>query len=168
MLALLCVAGVLRPSVLGGLYYIIFLSSATWWACYKQLSRGFAIVLSCLMPILFIHISALYTYQFEWPQEFLDKNSTYARWDIKIEYSVLALEIDIDHLNDSRYFGLTQLLITPSNDTAAELDDTDPRNFAYNTKEEWVSFINPLFLYLLYYISIFEAKQLFNPEVWAS
>lgn len=75
------------------------------------------------------------------------------------------LALYIDALNASRYFGLTQLLITPSNDTAAELDDTDPRNFAYNTKEEWVSFINPLFLYLLYYISIFEAKQLFNPEV---
>lgn len=60
---------------------------------------------------------------------------------------------------------MTQLIITPSNATANESNVTDPREFDCNNNEEWVSFINPLFLYLLYYIAIFEAKQLFNPDV---
>lgn len=79
VLLALCLAAVLRPSVLGGFYFLIFLSTATWWACCKQLQKGFAILLRCLLPIVFLHLSALYTYQFQWPQELLDKNSTYAR-----------------------------------------------------------------------------------------
>lgn len=43
--------------------------------------------------------------------------------------------------------------------------NSDPRELDYNNKEEWVSFINPIFLYLLYYISVFEARELFKPEV---
>ncbi|XP_018574920.1 piezo-type mechanosensitive ion channel component isoform X3 [Anoplophora glabripennis] len=129
----LCSAAVLRPSVLGGLYFIVFLATITWWSCCKQLRRGFAIVLGCLTPVVFIHLSALYSYQFQWPQEFLERNSSYAR-----------------------YFGLTQL-ITVSLDSS-----DDPRNFLF-TDEEWASFVNPLALYLLYYMLVLEVKGLLQP-----
>lgn len=79
VLLTLCLAAVLRPSVLGGLYLLVFLASATWWACYKQLRKGFAILMRCLLVVVFCHISVLYAYQFQWPQEYLDRNSTYAR-----------------------------------------------------------------------------------------
>ncbi|RZC37773.1 piezo-type mechanosensitive ion channel component 2 [Asbolus verrucosus] len=51
VLIALCVAAVLRPSIQGGLYFLVFLSSATWWACYKQLRKGFAIMMRCLSVI---------------------------------------------------------------------------------------------------------------------
>lgn len=130
----LCSAAVLRPSVLGGLYFIVFLATITWWSCCKQLRRGFAIVLGCLTPVVFIHLSALYSYQFQWPQEFLERNSTYAR-----------------------YFGLTQLITVSSNSS------NDPRNLIH-TDEEWASFVNPMALYLLYYILVLEVKGLLQPE----
>lgn len=37
--AMLCLAAVLQPSVPSGIYFVIFLGSATWWACYKELDR---------------------------------------------------------------------------------------------------------------------------------
>ncbi|XP_044268088.1 piezo-type mechanosensitive ion channel component-like isoform X7 [Tribolium madens] len=80
VLVALCVAAVLRPSVPGGLYFLVFLSASTWWACCKELAKGFAIVMRCLMGVVVVHMVALYTYQFQWPQEYLDKNSTYARY----------------------------------------------------------------------------------------
>lgn len=75
----LCVGACLRPSVPGAFYFLIFLGSMTWWASYKNLQKSFAIVCRITLVVLFFHISALYAYQFQWPQEFLDSNSTYAR-----------------------------------------------------------------------------------------
>ncbi|XP_008193839.1 piezo-type mechanosensitive ion channel component isoform X21 [Tribolium castaneum] len=80
VLVALCVAAVLRPSVPGGLYFLVFLCAATWWSCCKELGKGFAIVMRCVMAVVVVHMGALYTYQFQWPQEYLDKNSTYARY----------------------------------------------------------------------------------------
>ena len=37
--ATLCLAAVLQPSVLSAVYFFIFLGSATWWGCYKELNR---------------------------------------------------------------------------------------------------------------------------------
>ncbi|KAJ8961208.1 hypothetical protein NQ318_008891 [Aromia moschata] len=133
VLIALCSAAVLRPSILGGLYFLIFLSSATWWACYKQLRKGFAILLRCLMPVVFIHLSATYAYQFQWPQELLEKNNSYAR-----------------------YFGLRPLVLYNSTE-----DDT--RRFIY-ADEEWASYVNPIALYLLYYLLALESKGLLKPE----
>ncbi|XP_076270336.1 piezo type mechanosensitive ion channel component isoform X5 [Rhynchophorus ferrugineus] len=130
----LCLAGVLRPSVVGGLYFLVFLSVATWWACYKQLRRGFAILMCCLLPIVFAHMSVLYAYQFQWPQELLEKNSTWAR-----------------------YFGLTPLRTSSCNNT------DDPRTFNFE-KAEWASYVNPFALYWLFYILVLESKALLQPD----
>lgn len=79
VLLALCLAGILRPSVEGGVYFIVFLSAATWWACCRELQKGFAVVLCVLNVLVIGHIFTLYGFQFEWSQEFLDNNSTYAR-----------------------------------------------------------------------------------------
>ncbi|XP_030761127.1 piezo-type mechanosensitive ion channel component isoform X3 [Sitophilus oryzae] len=135
VLITLCLAAILRPSIVGGLYFLIFLSVATWWACYKQLRRGFAILMCCLLPIVFAHMSALYAYQFQWPQELLDKNSTWAR-----------------------YFGLTPLRSSSCNGT------DDPRTFNFE-QAEWASYVNPFALYWLFYILVLEAKALLQPDL---
>lgn len=79
VLASLCIAAILRPSVEGGVYFIVFLSSATWWACCRELHKAFAIVLSIVNVLVVCHVFCLYAYQFEWIEEYLDSNSTYAR-----------------------------------------------------------------------------------------
>lgn len=78
-LASLCLAAILRPSIVGGFYFFIFLSASTWWACYKELQKAFAYLLRFLMIVVLCHIFTLYGYQMQWPQELLDGNSTYAR-----------------------------------------------------------------------------------------
>ncbi|CAH1175750.1 unnamed protein product [Phaedon cochleariae] len=177
VLTTLCLAAVMRPSVQGGLYFLVFLSAATWWACYRPLRKCFAIVLCCLVPIVFIHIWTLYAYQLPWSQEFLPKRSPYAR-----------------------YFGLTQLVKIRDNDTTVDLFDngdsngtivdesdhnitdvmtllsttlsplsstlvSDEREYVFSKTEEWASFVNPIILYILYYILILESKELLKPEL---
>lgn len=71
VLVTMCFAAIIVPSVFGALYFLIFLSSATWWACYKKLERKFAILIRCLLVIVFGHIMVLYAYQTQWPQELL-------------------------------------------------------------------------------------------------
>ncbi|XP_060518446.1 piezo-type mechanosensitive ion channel component [Cylas formicarius] len=135
VLVTLCLAGVLRPSVLGGLYFLVFLSVATWWACCRSLRRGFAILMCCLLPFVFCHMCALYAYQFQWPQELLDKNTTYAR-----------------------YFGLTPLRVSSCEDGA------DPRTFSFEMAE-WASYVNPFALYWLFYLSVLVVKELLRPDL---
>lgn len=79
VLASLCFAAILRPSIEGGVYFIVFLSSATWWACCRELHKAFAIALSIVNVLVVCHVFCLYAYQFEWTEEYLDSNSTYAR-----------------------------------------------------------------------------------------
>lgn len=76
----LCFAAVLRPSVPGGFYFLVFLCTATWWSCYKQLRKGFAVLMRCIMVVVVAHMGCLYGYQFQWTQELLDQNATYARY----------------------------------------------------------------------------------------
>ncbi|XP_068903612.1 piezo-type mechanosensitive ion channel component isoform X9 [Tenebrio molitor] len=132
VLVALCVAAVLRPSVTGGLYFLVFLSAATWWACCKELRKGFAIVMRCLMVVVVVHLIVLYGYQFQWTQEFLDSNSTYAR-----------------------YFGLTPVFSVNCTD--------DPRTFILSD-DEWATYVNPIALFVLYYVLALESKFLLKPQ----
>lgn len=78
-MATLLVAATLQPSVPSAIYFIIFLLTATVWALYKEIDRGFAILCRALAVLLVIHISALLAYQTPWPQEYLDANNTIIR-----------------------------------------------------------------------------------------
>lgn len=76
----LIVAGSLRPSVLGGVYYLFFLAFGTWWGCYRQLYRPFAIISRLIMVFIAGHVTAFLAYQNPWPEEFLPVNSTIPRF----------------------------------------------------------------------------------------
>ncbi|CAH1388772.1 unnamed protein product [Nezara viridula] len=92
-LMMMCLAGILRPSILSGFYYLSFLILATSWACNMQLGRFFAWYCRLLMVFLMGHIIALYLYQMEWIQELLPPDSPIPR-----------------------YLGLTALLVTDCNE----------------------------------------------------
>ncbi|CAB0040178.1 unnamed protein product [Trichogramma brassicae] len=80
VLAVLCCAAALKPSVEGAFYFLVFLGSATWWACHRELRRGFAVVVRVLMVVVALHILVLLSYQNQWPQEYLPSNGTWARY----------------------------------------------------------------------------------------
>ncbi|XP_063226263.1 piezo-type mechanosensitive ion channel component-like isoform X4 [Bacillus rossius redtenbacheri] len=69
VLALLCLAGALRPSVLGGVYFLVFLGAMTWWACYRPLGRPFAVVLRVVLVMVVCHVVALFAVQLQYVQE---------------------------------------------------------------------------------------------------
>lgn len=79
-MATLLFAATLQPSVPSAVYFIIFLLTATVWASYKDIDRGFAILCRILAALLVIHISALLAYQTPWPQDYLDANNTIIRY----------------------------------------------------------------------------------------
>lgn len=78
-MATLLIAATLQPSVPSAVYFIIFLLTATIWALFKDIDRGFAIVCRILAVLLVVHISALLAYQTPWPQQYLDANNTIIR-----------------------------------------------------------------------------------------
>lgn len=78
MLSIIVASG-FRPSVPGGIYYLVFIGMGTWWACYRSFTRPFAVISRIVMVLLALHMIALLTYQSPWPQEFLYWNSTIPR-----------------------------------------------------------------------------------------
>jgi hypothetical protein len=69
VLASLCCAAALKPSIEAAFYFLVFLGAATCWACNRNLRKGFAIICRIVMVLVTVHIVALLTYQNEWPQE---------------------------------------------------------------------------------------------------
>nr|XP_050856680.1 piezo-type mechanosensitive ion channel component isoform X3 [Vespula vulgaris] len=80
VLASLCCTASLKPSVEGAFYFLVFLGAATWWACNKELRKGFAIICKIVMVVVIVHILALLGYQNQWPQELIPVNSTWSRY----------------------------------------------------------------------------------------
>ncbi|KAJ9578581.1 hypothetical protein L9F63_005183, partial [Diploptera punctata] len=79
-LASLCLVGILRPSALNGIYFLAFLGGMTWWACYKELSRPFGVVLHCVQAVAALHIMALFIVQMQFVQDFLANNTNICRY----------------------------------------------------------------------------------------
>ncbi|XP_053676328.1 piezo-type mechanosensitive ion channel component [Anopheles nili] len=123
-MGMLCVVGIIQPSALSGVYFVVFLGAASWWACCKQLDRAFGIVLKITLVFLVIHIVLLLAYQNPWPQEVLYFNDTAAR--------VLALKP----------------ILTSSCDLT---NGTDIRNVYFNSHFDTDVYLNPIFLLLCYY-----------------
>ncbi|KAK2582220.1 hypothetical protein KPH14_004571 [Odynerus spinipes] len=80
VLASLCCVASLKPSVEGAFYFLVFLGAATWWACNKELRKGFAVICRIVMAVVIVHILALLAYQNQWPQEVIPVNSTWSRY----------------------------------------------------------------------------------------
>lgn len=79
VLSSLCMAGILRPSALSGVYFVVFIASMTWWALNKELGKGFAVLCRLLLLPVTAHIVVLYLYQMQWFQEFLPRDAPIAR-----------------------------------------------------------------------------------------
>ncbi|XP_043265377.1 piezo-type mechanosensitive ion channel component [Colletes gigas] len=80
VMASLCITASLKPSVEGGIYFLVFLGAATWWACNKELRKGFAVLCKIVMVLVILHILTLLTYQNQLPQELIPLNSTWQRY----------------------------------------------------------------------------------------
>ncbi|KAI5737254.1 hypothetical protein M8J76_011554 [Diaphorina citri] len=80
VLFVLCLAGVLRPSIPGAVYFVTFLACATWWATYRDLGRGFAYLCRILLLPVTIHLVCLYVYQMQWTQTLIPPRGWVARY----------------------------------------------------------------------------------------
>ncbi|XP_054011749.1 piezo-type mechanosensitive ion channel component isoform X2 [Hylaeus anthracinus] len=80
VLASLCITASLKPSMEGGFYFLVFLGAATWWACNKELRKGFAVLCRIVMVVVILHILTLLSYQNQLPQELIPLNSTWQRY----------------------------------------------------------------------------------------
>uniref|UniRef100_A0A182QXP0 Piezo-type mechanosensitive ion channel component n=1 Tax=Anopheles farauti TaxID=69004 RepID=A0A182QXP0_9DIPT len=123
-MCMLCIVGIIQPSAVSGVYFIVFLGAASWWACYKQLDRAFGIVLKVVLVVLVIHIVLFLGYQNPWPQEVLFYNDTAAR-----------------------VLGLKPIL----NSSCDPANGTDIRNVYFNSNFDTDVYLNPIFLLLCYY-----------------
>ncbi|XP_030745433.1 piezo-type mechanosensitive ion channel component-like [Sitophilus oryzae] len=63
---LLCFCAVIRISPFGGLYYLLFLGFLTYWATFRTFGRVCAKIIGCITPIIFIHITLIYVFQFKY------------------------------------------------------------------------------------------------------
>ncbi|XP_061515015.1 piezo-type mechanosensitive ion channel component isoform X21 [Anopheles gambiae] len=123
-MCMLCVVGIIQPSAISGVYFVVFLGAASWWGCYKKLDRAFGIVLKIVLVVLVIHIVLLLAYQNPWPQEVLYFNDTAAR--------VLALKPIL-------------------NSSCNLANGTDIRDVHFNSDLDTDVYLNPIFLLLCYY-----------------
>lgn len=71
--------GITNPCALSAVYFLVFLATATWWACYKNLGRRFAVVRIILLVYSAGHLIVLYLYQFQFFQSVLSNQSLIAR-----------------------------------------------------------------------------------------
>ncbi|XP_062548757.1 piezo-type mechanosensitive ion channel component isoform X4 [Armigeres subalbatus] len=137
--AMLLLAAVLQPSVPSGIYFVIFLGSTTWWACYKELDRAFGVVLRITLVFLIVHIIGFLGYQNPWPQQLLPANETIAR-----------------------IFALTPIMSSSCDNL------TDIRYVYFNSDLGSDYYLNPVVLMLCYYCISITSSLLMRPRNVAS
>ncbi|CAH0726071.1 unnamed protein product, partial [Brenthis ino] len=134
-LFLLMFSGIMRPSVTSGIYFLVFMGTATAWALGRPLERGFAVVSRCIMAIMGIHIAVLLVYQCTW-----------------------IIDIFPPETDMARYFGLTKLVILnetdPSNFTYEVTDD-----------HMWATLASPFIILFSYFFLALETRELFKPKL---
>ncbi|CAG9835083.1 unnamed protein product [Diabrotica balteata] len=168
-LIMLCLAGILRPSVEGGIYYLLFLAMATWWACYKQLKRGFAIVLRCLIPFVILHLCALYIINFKFIQTYLPEDGPYARYFDLAPFVTTTKTLGTLHSNSTETFNVTLPIISHNSTSTINKNtpltvDSDDRSLLYFFEREITFYIYPVILYLLFFLLVLESSELLKPE----
>lgn len=72
-------SGIMRPSVTSGIYYLVFMGSATAWALGQPLNRGFAVVCRCVMAIMAVHVAVELAYQCTILEELYPPDREFAR-----------------------------------------------------------------------------------------
>ncbi|XP_026164380.1 piezo-type mechanosensitive ion channel component 1 isoform X2 [Mastacembelus armatus] len=119
-ISLLALAGITLPSAFSAIYFLLFISVCTWWACHLPISHlGFNAM--CVMVGFFTagHMVCLYLYQ-----------------------SLLAQALFPPHSLWARLFGLKDI-ITPGNCSS-------PYDLNLNDNHDWPVYVNPGILFLLY------------------
>ncbi|CAG9862827.1 unnamed protein product [Phyllotreta striolata] len=184
ILLMLCLAGVVRPSIEAGIYYLFFLAIASWWASYKQLKRGFAKVLRCLIPLVVLHLIALYVINFKIVQEQIPEDGRYSRY-----FDLLPFVTDVSNANatyragNPSMFHSNPIEYTLKNESTLEAPSignnstdvssfeiqpfetsTDPRIFLFYFHRDITFYIYPAILYMLYFLLVLESKELLKPE----
>lgn len=79
LVTLLAASGVILPSLLNALYFVVFLALATWWSLYKSLGQKFAYLRIAMAVYTALHLIVLYLYQFEFFQDALPHTEEWAR-----------------------------------------------------------------------------------------
>ncbi|XP_046898435.1 piezo-type mechanosensitive ion channel component 1 isoform X1 [Hypomesus transpacificus] len=118
---LLALAGITLPSAFSSIYFLLFISVCTWWACHLPISHlGFNAL--CVMVGFFTggHLVCLYLYQSLFTQGLFPPHSLWAR-----------------------LFGLKDI-IKPGNCSSS------PHEFILNTEHDWPVYVNPGILLVLY------------------
>lgn len=134
-LILIMVSGIMRPSITSGIYYLVFMGSATAWALGRPLSRGFAVVCRCVMAIMAVHVTVLLIYQYSYLTTLYAPDKEFAR-----------------------YFGLTKLVII--NDTNPSLF-----TYEVTDDHMWGTLVSPFVILVTYFILAIETRQLFKPKL---
>lgn len=177
----LLLAAVFHPSAINAIYFVIFLGAATWWACAKELERGFGIILRCTVFIFIIHITTFMIYQTPWPQELLDKNTTVARvlgyTPLISSYCGNSSNSSVESFTFTTVEVITELTteLNPNNITMPPVDtnegdeiifvkDDDIRVIIFN-KYNIDYYLNPIFLLLCYYTISITSVLLLGPKV---
>jgi len=79
-LCMLCFTSILVPSISTGLLFVVFLCCITYWACYKDLGKGFAILCRLLCAVIFVYMLAIFCYQTQIVQESLNPEGWIPRY----------------------------------------------------------------------------------------
>lgn len=152
----LLIAATLQPSVPSAVYFLVFIITLTSWACLKDFARPFAVVCRILLVLLIVHIFCLLAYQTPYPQEVLPANNTYIRWVSDVETVLLCDKLISFVIH--RFLGFSPLII--SNCTTTDVD--------LNIDLDLDAFLNPVALFLCYYILAISSSFVLNQKVFLS
>ncbi|XP_022834650.1 piezo-type mechanosensitive ion channel component isoform X2 [Spodoptera litura] len=133
-LILIMFSAIMRPSITSGIYFLVFMGSATAWALGQPLNRGFAVVCRCVMAIMSVHVIVLLVYQCSWVAELYPPEKEFAR-----------------------YFGLTRLVLI--NSTNPKLF-----TYEVSDDHMWASLASPFVILFTYFVLAIETRQLFKPK----
>lgn len=77
---LLWFSGIAYPSLLSMVYFVAFISVATFWSCYGHFGSKLAIMRLLMLTYCAAHLIVLYLYQFQFFQETLSHETFVARY----------------------------------------------------------------------------------------
>ncbi|XP_050670448.1 piezo-type mechanosensitive ion channel component, partial [Leptidea sinapis] len=134
-LFLIMIAGIVRPSVTSGLYFVVFMGAATAWALGRPLERGFAVISRCVMALMGAHVAVLLVYQCSWLIELYPPDMEFAR-----------------------YFGLTKFVIINSTNSSTSF------SYDVQQDNHWAVFTSPFVILIAYFFLAIESRELFKPK----
>ncbi|XP_053604167.1 piezo-type mechanosensitive ion channel component isoform X3 [Plodia interpunctella] len=133
-LILIMFSGILRPNVVSGIYFLVFMGAATAWSLGQPLNRGFAIAGRFVMFVMALNIITLLVYQCNWIIEMFPPN-----------------------MGIARYFGLTQVV-------AIIDTDPHNFSFIVKYDQKWMQLASPIVILFTYCILAIETRELLKPK----